>query len=130
MFGHPTAGIYGYTHAFGGYTGSHAEYVRAPHADENCFHVPDELRDEQALFASDAWATGYMGADFRDIQPGDTVAVWGCGGVELMARESASLMGAERVIASTAFPSGYGWRGRTWAPTPSTTPKLRASSTR
>lgn len=98
VFGYPTAGIYGYTHAFGGYAGSHAEYVRVPHADSNCFSVPDELSDEQALFASDAWPTGYMGADFCDIQPGDTVAVWGCGGVGLMALQSASLMGAEHVI--------------------------------
>ncbi len=58
VLGDSTAGIYGYTHAFGGYAGSHAEYVRVPHADSDCFHVPDELSDEQALFASDAWPTG------------------------------------------------------------------------
>ncbi|WP_312912569.1 zinc-dependent alcohol dehydrogenase [Natronosalvus caseinilyticus] len=104
ILGDVTAGIYGYTHAFGGYAGSHAEFVRVPHADENCFHVPDELDDEQALFASDAWATGYMGADFCDIEDGDTVAVWGCGGVGLMAQQSAKLMGAERVIAIDRFP--------------------------
>ncbi|WP_323172611.1 zinc-dependent alcohol dehydrogenase [Natrialba sp. PRR66] len=104
VLGDTTAGIYGYTHAFGGYAGSHAEYVRVPHADENCFHVPDELDDEQALFASDAWATGYMGADFCDIEEGDTVAVWGCGGVGLMAQQSAALMGAERVIGIDRFP--------------------------
>ncbi|MGQ3413412.1 zinc-dependent alcohol dehydrogenase [Natrinema sp. LN54] len=104
ILGDTTAGIYGYTHAFGGYAGSHAEYVRVPHADENCFHVPDELEAEQALFASDAWATGYMGADFCDIRDGDTVAVWGCGGVGLMAQHSAALMGAERVIGIDRFP--------------------------
>jgi threonine dehydrogenase-like Zn-dependent dehydrogenase len=104
LLGDTTAGIYGYTHAFGGYAGSHAEYVRIPHADENCFHVPDELSDEQALFTSDAWPTGYMGADFCDIQSGDIVAVWGCGGVGLMAQHSAALMGAERVIAIDRFP--------------------------
>ncbi|ELY95888.1 zinc-dependent alcohol dehydrogenase [Natrialba taiwanensis] len=104
VLGDTTAGIYGYTHAFGGYAGSHAEYVRVPHADENCFHVPEELDDEQALFASDAWATGYMGADFCDIEEGDTVAVWGCGGVGLMAQQSAALMGAERVIGIDRFP--------------------------
>ena len=104
VLGYSTAGIYGYTHAFGGYAGSHAEYVRVPHADENCFHVPEGLDDEQALFASDAWATGYMGADFCDIDPGDTVAVWGCGGVGLMAQQSAALMGAERVIGIDRFP--------------------------
>ncbi|XVH31474.1 zinc-dependent alcohol dehydrogenase [Haloferacaceae archaeon DSL9] len=104
ILGDTTAGIYGYTHAFGGYAGSHAEYVRVPHADSNCFLVPDELDDEQALFDSDAWATGYMGADFCDIEDGDTVAVWGCGGVGLMAQQSAALMGAERVIAVDRFP--------------------------
>ncbi|WP_247731691.1 zinc-dependent alcohol dehydrogenase [Halovivax limisalsi] len=104
LLGYPTAGIYGYTHAFGGYAGSHAEYVRVPHGDENCFHVPDELDDEQALFASDAWATGYMGADFCDIEDGDTVAVWGCGGVGLMAQHSAALMGAEQVIGIDRLP--------------------------
>lgn len=106
--GYPTAGIYGYTHAFGGYAGAHAEYVRIPHADENCFHVPEGVRDEQALFASDAWATGYMGADFCDIQPGDVVAVWGCGGVGLMAQQSAVLMGAERVIGIDRLPERLG----------------------
>ncbi|WP_135820529.1 zinc-dependent alcohol dehydrogenase [Halostella litorea] len=104
VLGDATAGIYGYTHAFGGYAGSHAEYVRVPHADTNCFHVPDELDDQQALFASDAWPTGYMGADFCDIEDGDVVAVWGCGGVGLMAQESAALMGAERVIAIDRLP--------------------------
>lgn len=104
LLGDTIGGIYGYTHAFGGYAGSHAEYVRIPHADTNCFHVPEELSDEQALFASDAWPTGYMGADFCDIQSGDVVAVWGCGGVGLMAQHSASLMDAERVIAIDRFP--------------------------
>ncbi|UPM45108.1 zinc-dependent alcohol dehydrogenase [Halocatena salina] len=104
ILGYPTAGIYGYTHAFGGYAGAHAGYVRVPHAEENCFPVPDEVSDEQALFASDAWATGYMGADFCDIHPDDVVAVWGCGGVGLMAQQSASLMGAERVIGIDRFP--------------------------
>lgn len=104
VLGYPTAGIYGYTHAFGGYAGSHAEYVRVPHADENCFHVPERLSDEQALFVSDAWPTGYMGADFCDVEEGDTVAVWGCGGVGLMAQQSALLMGAERVIGIDRLP--------------------------
>lgn len=104
VFGYPTAGIYGYTHAFGGYAGAHAQYVRVPHADNDCFHVPEGLRDEQVLFLSDAVPTGYMGADFCDIQPGDTIAVWGCGAVGLMAMRSAFLMGAERVIAIDRFP--------------------------
>ena len=99
VLGYPTAGIYGYTHAFGGYAGSHAEYIRVPHADVDCFKVPEGLRDEQVLFLSDAAPTGYMGAEFCNIQRGDTVAVWGAGGVGQMALQSARLLGAERVIA-------------------------------
>lgn len=104
LLGYPTAGIYGYTHAFGGYAGSHAEYIRVPHADVDCFPVPEGLRDEQVVFLSDAGPTGYMGADFCNIHPGDTVAVWGCGGVGLMAQKSAYLLGANRVIAIDRFP--------------------------
>ena len=104
VFGYPTAGIYGYTHAFGGYAGAHAQYVRVPFADNDCFKVPDGLPDEQVLFLSDAAPTGYMGADFCNIQPGDVVAVWGCGGVGLMAQKSAFLMGAERVIGIDRLP--------------------------
>jgi len=104
LLGYPTAGIYGYTHAFGGYAGAHAQYIRVPHADNDCFHIPQGLRDEQVLFLSDAVPTGYMGADFCAIQPGDTLAVWGCGGVGLMAIQSAFLLGAERVIAIDRFP--------------------------
>jgi threonine dehydrogenase-like Zn-dependent dehydrogenase len=103
VFGFPTAGIYGYAHAFGGYAGSHAEFVRVPHADQNCFLVPDGLADEQVVFISDAVPTGYMGAEMCEIQPGDVVAVWGCGGVGLMAQQSARLLGAERVIAIDRF---------------------------
>ncbi|MDO9353763.1 MAG: zinc-dependent alcohol dehydrogenase [Solirubrobacteraceae bacterium] len=104
LLGYPTAGIYGYTHAFGGYAGSHAEYIRVPYADSDCFLVPDGVSDVQALFLSDAAPTGFMGADFCDIKPGDTVAVWGCGGVGLMAQQSAFLLGAERVIAIDRLP--------------------------
>jgi threonine dehydrogenase-like Zn-dependent dehydrogenase len=75
-----------------------------PFADNDCFKAPDGLPDEQVLFLSDAAPTGYMGADFCNIQRGDTVAVWGCGGVGLMAQKSAFLMGAERVIAIDRFP--------------------------
>jgi threonine dehydrogenase-like Zn-dependent dehydrogenase len=104
LLGYPIAGIYGYTHAFGGYAGAHAQYVRVPFADNDCFKVPEGLPDEQVLFLSDAAPTGYMGADFCNIQPGDIVAVWGCGGVGLMAQQSAYLLGAERVIAIDRFP--------------------------
>jgi threonine dehydrogenase-like Zn-dependent dehydrogenase len=104
LLGYPTAGIYGYTHAFGGYAGAHAQYVRVPQADNDCFRVPEGLTDEQVIFISDAVPTGYMGADFCNIQRGDTVAVWGCGGVGLMAMKSAFLLGAERVIGIDRLP--------------------------
>ena len=104
LLGYPTAAIYRYTHAYRGYAASHAQYVRVPHADHGCFHVPEGLRDEQVLFFSDAGPTGYMGADFANIHPGDTVAVWGCGAVGLMAMQSAYLLGAERVIAIDRLP--------------------------
>jgi threonine dehydrogenase-like Zn-dependent dehydrogenase len=104
LLGYPTGGIPGYTHAFGGYAGSHAEYIRVPHGDVNCFVIPEGVTDEQALFLSDAVATGYMGADFCDITPGDTVAVWGAGAVGLMAMKSALLMGAGRVVGIDHLP--------------------------
>lgn len=104
LLGYPTGACFGYTHAFGGYAGSHAQYMRVPHADVGCFKVPEGLKDEQVLFLSDAGPTGYMGADFCNINPGDTVAVWGCGGVGLMAQRSAYLLGAERVIAIDRLP--------------------------
>lgn len=104
LLGYPTGGIYGYTHAFGGFAGSHAQYIRLMHADINCFPVPEGVSDAQALFLSDAGPTGYMGADFCRIEPGDTVAVWGCGGVGLMAQKSAFLLGASRVIGIDRFP--------------------------
>ena len=119
--GYPTAGIYGYTHAFGGYAGSHAQYIRVPYADNDCFQVPEGVSDEQALFLSDAAPTGYMGADFCDIKPGDTVAVWGCGGVGLMAQKSAFLLGAERVIAIDRFPERLRWPASSAARRRSTT---------
>ncbi|MEI5675620.1 MULTISPECIES: zinc-dependent alcohol dehydrogenase [unclassified Nocardioides] len=102
--GYPTGGIYGYTHAFGGYAGSHAEYVRVPYASVNCFPVPDGVTDDQAVFVSDAAPTGWMGADFAAIRPGDTVAVWGCGAVGLMAQNAARIMGAGRVIGIDLLP--------------------------
>lgn len=104
LLGYPTAGIYGYTHAFGGYAGSHAQYVRVPHADVGCLPVPDGVSDMDALFLSDAAPTGFMGADFCDLDVGDVVAVWGCGGVGLMAIASVFLLGAERVIAIDRLP--------------------------
>ena len=104
LLGYPSGGIYGYTHPFGGYAGSHAQYVRVPFGDVNCFAVPEGVSDVQALFASDAAPTGFMGADFCDITPGDTVAVFGAGAVGLMAARGAQLAGAERVIVVDRLP--------------------------
>ncbi len=103
VYGQPCAGIFGYSHAFGGYPGSHATYVRVPYADVNLFKVPDGVSNEQAVFVSDAVPTGYFAADIAGIEAGDTVAVWGCGGVGQMAIRSAYLRGAERVIAIDRF---------------------------
>ncbi|QRN96012.1 glutathione-dependent formaldehyde dehydrogenase [Archangium violaceum] len=104
LWGHATCGIFGYSHMMGGYAGSHAEYIRVPFADVGPRKVPDGLSDEQALFISDAFPTGFMGADLCNIQHGDTVAVWGCGAVGLFAMKSAWLLGAGRVIAIDRLP--------------------------
>ncbi len=104
LWGHATCGIFGYSHMMGGYAGSHAEYIRVPFADVGPRKVPEGLSDEQALFISDAFPTGFMGADLCNIQPGDTVAVWGCGAVGLFAMKSAWLLGAGRVIAIDRLP--------------------------
>jgi threonine dehydrogenase-like Zn-dependent dehydrogenase len=103
MWGYHSGGIFGYSHAMGGFTGSHAEYVRVPFADQIAFQVPDGLDDMTALFASDSAPTGWMGADLGGVRPGDVVAVWGCGGVGQMAAQAAVLLGAERVIAIDRF---------------------------
>jgi threonine dehydrogenase-like Zn-dependent dehydrogenase len=99
LTGYATAGIYGYSHMYGGYAGGQAEYVRVPFADVNPFKVPAGLPDEKVLFLTDIFPTGYMAAENCGIQPGDTVAVWGCGPVGQFAIRSAWMLGAERVIA-------------------------------
>ena len=99
MWGNSPAGLFGYTHLLGGFSGGQAEYMRVPYADVGPLKVPDGLTDEQVLFLSDIFPTGYMAADFCNIQPGDTIAIWGCGPVGQMAIRSAFLLGAERVIA-------------------------------
>ena len=104
MWGHAGAGVFGYSHLTGGYAGGQAEFVRVPFADVGPLKVPDGLADEQVLFLSDILPTGYMGAEMCDIQPGDTIAVWGCGPVGQFAIVSAFLLGAERVIAIDRFP--------------------------
>jgi len=104
-FGFATCGIFGYSAAFGGYAGSHAQYVRVPFADLGCTPVPDGLSNESALFVSDAFPTGFMAADMCEIQPGHVVAVWGAGGVGQMAIQSAFHLGADRVIVIDQVPS-------------------------
>ncbi|HEY8550697.1 MAG TPA: zinc-dependent alcohol dehydrogenase [Vicinamibacterales bacterium] len=104
MWGYSPCGIFGYSHMLGGYAGGQAEYARVPFADVGPIKVPDELSDEQVLFLSDIFPTGYMAAEACDIKPGDTVAVWGCGPVGQFAIKSAYLLGAERVIAIDRFP--------------------------
>ncbi|HEY8539470.1 MAG TPA: zinc-dependent alcohol dehydrogenase [Steroidobacteraceae bacterium] len=104
MWGHSPAGIFGYSHMLGGYAGGQAEYVRVPFADVGPIKVPDSLTDEQVLFLSDVFPTGYMAAENCDISEGDTIAVWGCGPVGLFAIASARLLGAGRVIAIDRFP--------------------------
>jgi threonine dehydrogenase-like Zn-dependent dehydrogenase len=103
LWGYSPAGIYGYSHATGGFAGGQAQYARVPFADVGPLKV-DGLPDEQVLFLSDIFPTGYMGADLCNIQPGDVIAVWGCGPVGQFAIASAKLLGAERVIAIDRFP--------------------------
>ncbi|MBD0312545.1 MAG: glutathione-dependent formaldehyde dehydrogenase [Microcoleus sp. T3-bin5] len=104
MFGHSPAGLFGYSHLTGGYAGGQAEYARVPFADVGPLKIPDELSDEQVLFLTDIFPTGYMAAENCDIQPGDTVAVWGCGPVGQFAIRSAFMLGADRVIAIDRIP--------------------------
>jgi threonine dehydrogenase-like Zn-dependent dehydrogenase len=98
-YGNSGAGLFGYSHIYGGYSGGQAEYVRVPFADVGPVKIYESLEDEQVLFLSDIFPTGYMAAENCNIQPGDTVAVWGCGPVGLFAIKSAFLLGAARVIA-------------------------------
>jgi threonine dehydrogenase-like Zn-dependent dehydrogenase len=104
MWGHSPAGIFGYSHLTGGFAGGQAEYARVPFADVGPVKIENGFTDEQVLFLSDIFPTGYMGAEMCDIKPGDTIAVWGCGPVGQFAIASAFLLGAERVIAIDRFP--------------------------
>ncbi|NCP24497.1 MAG: glutathione-dependent formaldehyde dehydrogenase [Erythrobacter sp.] len=99
LYGHPMAALFGYSHLTGGYSGGQAEYVRVPFSDVGPIVIPDHLEDEKVLFLSDILPTGWMGAENAEIQPDDTVAVWGCGPVGLFAIQSAIVMGASKVIA-------------------------------
>jgi threonine dehydrogenase-like Zn-dependent dehydrogenase len=99
LWGHSPAGLFGYSHLLGRYSGGQAEFLRVPYADVGPIKVPDSLMDVHVLFLSDIFPTGYMAAEFCNIQRGDTIAIWGCGPVGQMAIHSAFLLGAERVIA-------------------------------
>ncbi|XUW92201.1 glutathione-dependent formaldehyde dehydrogenase [Burkholderia sp. M6-3] len=104
MFGHTTAGLFGYTHLTGGYPGGQAEFVRVPFADKTHVKIPDGLSDEQVLFLGDIFPTGWQAAVQCDIEPTDTVAIWGAGPVGQMAIRSAVLLGAKQVIAIDCVP--------------------------
>jgi threonine dehydrogenase-like Zn-dependent dehydrogenase len=104
LWGHSPAGLFGYSHLLGGYPGGQAEYLRVPYADVGPIKVPDGLSDEQVLFLSDIFPTGYMAAEFCDLKGGETVALWGCGPVGQFTIRSAFLLGAERVIAIDTVP--------------------------
>jgi threonine dehydrogenase-like Zn-dependent dehydrogenase len=104
LWGHSPAGLFGYSHLLGGYPGGQAEFLRVPFADVGPIKVPEALSDEQVLFLSDIFPTGYMAAEFCNIRSGDTIAVWGCGPVGQFAIRSAFLLGAGRVIAIDTVP--------------------------
>ena len=104
MFGHTTAGLFGYTHLTGGYPGGQAEFVRVPYADKTHVKIPDGLTDEQVLFLGDIFPTGWQAAVQCDIEPTDTVAIWGAGPVGQMAIRSAVLLGAKQVIVIDCVP--------------------------
>lgn len=103
-YGYPMSGLFGYSHMTGGYAGGQAEYVRVPYSDVGPIVIPDGLEDDKVLFLSDILPTGWMAAENCDIEPGDTVAVWGCGPVGLFSIQSALLQGAHRVIAIDHYP--------------------------
>ncbi|WP_119155505.1 zinc-dependent alcohol dehydrogenase [Caldimonas tepidiphila] len=104
VFGHTTAGLFGYTHLTGGYAGGQAEYVRVPFADMTHVKIPDGLTDEQVLFLGDIFPTGWQAAVQCDIEPTDTVAIWGAGPVGQFAARSALLLGARQVVMIDRLP--------------------------
>ena len=104
QFGYPTAGLFGYSHLTGGYAGGQAEYVRVPMADVAPMKVPEGMSDDDVLFLTDIFPTGYQGAEHAEIGPGDITAIWGAGPVGYFAIQSAKVMGAERIIAIETVP--------------------------
>ena len=105
LYGSGGAGLFGYSHLYGGYAGGQAQYARVPFADVGPLKITNGVTDEQVVFLSDIFPTGYMAAENCGIEPGDIVAVWGCGPVGLFAIKSAYLLGAERVIALDDIPA-------------------------
>jgi len=104
MYGYSPSGLFGYSHMLGGYAGGQAQYARVPFADVGPLKIPEGLSDDQVLFLSDIFPTGYMAAENCEIKPGDVIAIWGCGPVGQFAIRSAYLLGAEKVIAIDRFP--------------------------
>jgi len=104
LWGFAPGGCFGYSHAMGGFAGSHADFIRVPFADVGAFTIPDDVTDERALFASDSASTGWMGADLGGVRPGDVVAVWGAGAVGQMAARAAVLLGADQVMIIDRLP--------------------------
>ena len=128
MFGHPVAGIFGYSHLTGGFAGGQAEYARVPFADVGPLPIESDLADEQVLFLSDILPTGYMGAEMCDIQPGDVVAVWGAGpvgpvrhGQRPRARRGEGHRHRRRALPPARWPPGRA-TGRSTTPTPTSAP--------
>jgi len=104
LYGYSPSALFGYSHMLGGYAGGQAQYVRVPFADVGPIKIPESVRNEQVLFLSDIFPTGYQAAENCHIQPGDVIAVWGCGPVGQFAVASALMLGAERVIAIDRVP--------------------------
>ncbi len=104
LYGFTSSGLFGYSHMMGGYAGGQAQYVRVPFADVGPLKIPESLRDEQVLFLTDIFPTGYMAAEVCGIKPGDLVAVFGCGPVGQFAIRSAYMLGADRVLAIDRIP--------------------------
>ncbi|SHG11748.1 Threonine dehydrogenase [Kaistia soli DSM 19436] len=117
LVGYPTAGLFGYSHAYGGFSGGQAEYLRIPYADVGPIKVPNGLTDDQVLFLSDIFPTGYQAAEACNIQPGQTIAVFGCGPVGQFAIKSAFLLGAARVLAIDTVPERLALAERSGAET-------------
>jgi threonine dehydrogenase-like Zn-dependent dehydrogenase len=104
VYGYPLAGLFGFSHITGGFPGGQAQYVRVPYADVGPIKVPDSLTDEQVLFLSDIFPTAYMAAEHCEITPEDTIAIWGCGPVGVLAAKCCFLLGAKRVISIDTVP--------------------------